>query len=251
MNMLLKGKTALITGASKGIGAATAKLFAEHGAKVAINYNSSESAAGKTVSEIKAKGGEATKFKADVTDKIQVEKMISDIDCTYGKIDILVLNAGMHVHVAPFINYSWEDLEKKLVGEMKAFFYCTKAVVPKMIESKSGIIVAVSSGLSRRASLGFSAHSAAKSAIDAYAKSLAEELGPNGIRVNVVAPGLTLTDATAFMPDENKERMAALTPLKRNATPEDIAGGILILASDYAKFITGNYLPINGGNQML
>jgi 3-oxoacyl-[acyl-carrier protein] reductase len=111
--------------------------------------------------------------------------------------------------------------------------------------------VIVSSGLSRHPGMGFCAHSSAKSALDAFAKSLALELGPSGIRVNVVAPGLTITDATSFMPEENKNRSAEATPLKRNAQPEDIAGAILVMASDHAGFITGNYLPVSGGSQML
>lgn len=120
-----------------------------------------------------------------------------------------------------------------------------------MIEQNRGSIIAVSSGLSRYPDRGFSAHSTAKSGLDAFIKSLALELGPHGIRANVVAPGLVLTDATAQLPQERKDASAQMVPLKRNALPEDIAGAILLLASEEARFISGAYLPVSGGLQML
>lgn len=120
-----------------------------------------------------------------------------------------------------------------------------------MIEQQRGCIIAVSSGLSRDPGEGFIAHSTAKSGLDAFVKSLALELGPHGIRVNVVAPGLTLTDATAQLPQEYKEASAQTIPLKRNGLPEDVAGAILLLASEEARFVTGAYLPVSGGIQML
>ena len=120
-----------------------------------------------------------------------------------------------------------------------------------MQEKKSGCIIAVSSGLSRSPGKGFIAHSSTKSALDAFVKSLALELGPDGIRVNAVAPGLTETDAIAFMPENIKQMIAEHTPLKKNAQPEDIAGAILMMASDQAQFITGAYIPVSGGSLMV
>ncbi len=130
---------------------------------------------------------------------------------------------------------------------MKAAFWCAKCVLPSMLERKQGNIIFVSSTLSRHPGFGFVAHSTAKSGLDAFAKSLAEELGPSGIRVNVIAPGLTITDATARVPQEQKELIARLTPLRRNGLPEDIAGAIAMLASEHARFVTGNYITVDGG----
>jgi len=118
------------------------------------------------------------------------------------------------------------------------------------VERRKGSVIAISSGLSRHPGEGFVAHSTAKSGLDAFAKSLALELGPHGIRVNVVAPGLTLTDATSFLPQKDKDWMAQATPMKRNGLPEDVAGAVLFLASDEARFVSGAYIPVSGGSHM-
>ncbi len=248
---LMTGRVALITGASRGIGAATAKLLANHGAAVGVNYFGSEAAAQQVVDAIAAANGKALAVKADVRDSSQVEAMVQQVTEAFGFIDTLVINANASFAIAPFIDYRWEDFEAKLLGELKGAFHPCKAVVPSMIEQKQGCIIAVSSGLSRYPSEGFCAHSTAKSGLDAFVKSLAVELGPHGIRVNAVAPGLTLTDATAFQPQEQKDLSARMAPLGRNGLPEDVAGAILLLASEEARFITGAYLPVSGGIQML
>jgi 3-oxoacyl-[acyl-carrier protein] reductase len=247
----MKDRVVLITGASRGIGAATAKLLGRHGASVGVNYYGSEAAAKEVVDEISSGGGKALAVKADVRDPHQVEAMVQQVSETFGAIDTLVVNANASFAVAPFVDYRWEDFEAKLLGELKGAFFPCKAVVPSMIEHKRGCIIAVSSGLSRYPGEGFSAHSTAKSGLDAFVKSLALELGPHGIRVNAVAPGLTITDATSFLPQEHKEASAQMVPMRRNGLPEDIAGAILLLASEEARFITGAYLPVSGGIQML
>jgi 3-oxoacyl-[acyl-carrier protein] reductase len=249
--MLLKDKIALITGASRGIGAETAKLFALEGAKVVVNYNNNQEAAQKVVDEIKSKNGQAIAVQADVTEVEQVEKMMQIIKDHWGNVDILVINAGLRFKVAPFMQLTWEDFSYKYYGEMKSFYNSSKAVIPGMIARKSGVIVAVSSGLSRHPGYGFSSHSASKSAVDALVKSLALELGSMGIRVNTVAPGLTITDATSWMPKEQQEQAANRTALKRNGMPEDIAGAILFMASDLSSHITGTYLSVDGGVSMI
>ncbi|MEH2014011.1 SDR family oxidoreductase [Nostoc sp.] len=248
---LLRDRVVLITGASRGIGAATAKLLGQHGAAVGVNYYGSETAAQEVVESITSAGGRAVAVKADVRDPQQVDAMVQEVADTLGIIDTLVINANANFPMAPFVDYRWEDFEAKLLGELKGAFFPCKAVVPSMIEHKRGIIIAVSSGLSRHPGEGFIAHSTAKSGLDAFIKSLALELGPHGIRANVVSPGLTLTDATAQLPQEYKDVSVQMVPLKRNGLPEDVAGAILLLASDEAKFITGAYLPVSGGVQML
>jgi 3-oxoacyl-[acyl-carrier protein] reductase len=248
--MLMKEKVALVTGGSRGIGAATAKLLARHGAAVAVNYFRSAKAARKVVSEIVAAGGTALAVRADVRNMNQVEAMARTAAAKLGPIDTLVLNASISFPVVPFLKFPWEDFQAKLLGEMKAAFFCCKAVVPSMVERKNGCIIGISSGLSRVPGEGFCAHSTAKSGLDAFLKSLALELGPKGIRVNVVAPGLTQTDSTAFLSQKEKDASAQMTPLKRIGLPEDVAGAVLFLASGEARFISGTYLPVSGGIHM-
>ncbi|MBW4629155.1 MAG: SDR family oxidoreductase [Brasilonema octagenarum HA4186-MV1] len=201
--------------------------------------------------EITSSGGKALPVKADVRDHQQVEAMVQQVVEAFGSIDTLVANANAAFFASSFIDTPWEDFEAKLLGELKGTFFPCKAVVPSMIEQKRGCIVVVSSGASRTPSEGLSAHSTAKSGLDAFVKSLALELGPYGIRANIVSPGLTLTDATQWLPQEQKDASAQQVPLRRNGLPEDIASAILLLASEQANFITGAYLPVSGGVQML
>jgi 3-oxoacyl-[acyl-carrier protein] reductase len=248
--MMLDGKVAIVTGSSRGIGAATAKLLAAHGARVAVNYTQNREQGERVLAEIAQSGGRAILVQADVTVREQVEAMVRRTEAEIGPVDILVNNANMRFRVAPFLEYRWEDFEEKLLSEIKASFYCCQAVVAGMAGRHSGCIVNVSSGLSRVPGKGFIAHTSAKSALDAFSKTLALELGPYGIRVNVVAPGLTLTDATAHQPKEMHEAAAARTPLKRLAGPDDVAGAVLFYCVDWSRFVTGTYLPVCGGTQM-
>jgi 3-oxoacyl-[acyl-carrier protein] reductase len=240
----------VVRGASRGFGAATAKRLARAGAAVAVNYFQSETAAGEVVAAIRESGGTAAAFRADVRDAAQCEAMAREVREKLGRVDALVLNASITFPIVPFLSYRWEEFEAKLTGELRAAFFCCKAFAPDMVERRRGAIVAVSSGLSRQPGEGFCAHSTAKSGLDAFAKSLALELGPHGVRVNVVAPGLTLTDATSFLPQKDKDGIAQMTPLKRNALPEDVAGAVLFLVSEEARFVTGTYLPVSGGAHM-
>jgi 3-oxoacyl-[acyl-carrier protein] reductase len=249
--MLLKGKTALVTGASRGIGAATAALLAENGAAVAVNYFASQEAADQVVEKILSGGGKASAFKADVRDASQVEAMVKGVEDTFGPVDILVNNASIGFPIQPFAEFPWDGMVEKLNGEIGAAFYCCQAVAPKMIERGWGRIINISSGLARTPGDGFVAHSTAKSGLDAFTRALAHEFGPKGITVNTVAPGLTETDATSFLPPEAKAGSAAHAPLRRIGQPEDVAGPVLFFASDYSRFITGTWLPVDGGHSMV
>jgi 3-oxoacyl-[acyl-carrier protein] reductase len=248
--MLLDGKVAIVTGSSRGIGAATARLLAANGAAVTVNYCQNRERGEQVLKEIQEAGGRAILIKADVTVREQVENMVAKTEAELGPVGILVNNANMSFPIKPFAEYGWEDFERKVVNEMKAAFYSCRAVVAGMIERKSGCIVNISSGLSRVPGVGFVAHTSAKSALDGFSKALALELGPHGIRVNVVAPGLTDTDAVAHRPQEMKDAVAARTPLGRIGQPDDIAGAVLFYCLDWSRFVTGSYLPVSGGVQM-
>ena len=247
----MKGKVALVTGASRGIGRATAKLLAAEGAAVAVNYFQSESAAIAVVDEIVKAGGKAYPVRGDVRDEEQVRLMVEEVEKKLGPVDLLVSNAAIGFPVRPFTQFSWNEFEAKLCGELKSIFFSCQAVLPGMIERKSGNIIAISSTLSRHSSPGFIAHCTAKSGLDAFVRSLAEEVGPFGIRVNVIAPGLTLTDATSWLPEEQKAMVADMAPLKRVGLPEDVAGAVVAMASDHNRFVTGCYIPVSGGLLML
>lgn len=248
---LLEGKVVLITGASRGIGSATARLMARHGAKVAINYLSNHARAQRVRELIIADGGVAELFQGDVTDPDQVVRVVDAVRATFGDIDVLVSNATVGFKMRSFIDYEWADFQRKLDGELRSMFCLCKAVAPHMVKRGSGSIIAVSSSMSRTWGPGFIAHSTAKSALDSFVRSLACELGPEGVRVNTVAPGLILTDATANLSPYAKDAAAARCPMRRNGLPRDVAGAILFLASDLSQFMTGTYLPVDGGFTML
>ena len=163
----------------------------------------------------------------------------------------LVNNANINFPIKPFVELTWDEMEAKFMGEMKALYNCSQAVLKDMLGRKSGKLILISSSLSRFPGYGFAAHAAAKSAMDGMAKVVASELGPAGITVNVIGPGLTLTDATAGQPKEMHEQVAAITPLRRLGLPQDIAGAVVFLASSLSDYLSGEYLPVTGGSFMI
>ena len=251
MELGLKDKVAIITGASRGIGAASARALAYHGATVIINYVQSKDKAEAVLKEIKSGGGKGMIYQADVRDLEAVEAMVDSATKEFGKIDILVNNANINFPIKPFTELAWHEIEAKIMGEMKALYNCSQAVLKDMLKRKTGKLIFISSGLSRSPGFGFAAHAAAKSAVDGMAKVMAMELGPSGITVNVIGPGLVLTDATSGQPKEMHEQLAAITPLRRLGIPEDIAGSVLFLASSLSDYLNGQYMPVNGGGYMI
>jgi len=247
----LQGKVALVTGASRGIGAAIARDLADHDAAVVINYLQSKNKAEALKKEISTAGGRAITVQADVRDRDAVDRMIATAEKELGKIDILVNNANIDFPMQPFAEMLWPDIEAKLTGEIGAMVNCCQAVIPGMMAKKYGKIILVSSTLSREPGYGFAAHCAAKAAVDSLARTMAQELGPSGIYVNVVGPGLTKTDATAGLPPDVFRHTAEHTPLLRVAEPQDIASVIMFLASEMSDYVTGQYIPVNGGGFML
>ena len=234
--MALAGNVALVTGASRGIGAAVARALAAQGVAVAVNYLASEGAAHTLVAEIAAAGGRAMAVKADARDRAQLDAMAATVQAEFGPIGILVLNASIGFPMTSFQDYPW------------AAFHGCQAVLPQMLERHDGTIIAISSGLARNPGWGFCAHSAAKAALEGFVRALAFELGPMGIRVNAVAPGLILTDATMHIPDKHKQAAAAHAPLRRNGQAEDVAEAVLGIL--LANFVTGATLPVNGGGHV-
>ena len=185
-----------------------------------------------------------------VRDAAQVTRLAAATAEALGPVDILVLNAGPSVPWKSVTELTQAEFETKVLDEMRCFFLPAKGVMPSMIERKRGSIIGISSGLSRYPSFGFTAHTTSKSAVDGLMKSLALELGPYGIRVNTVAPGLTRTDATAHIPKEQVQAIAGMTPLRRVGEAEDVAGVVLALAGDACSFVSGTYIPVSGGIQM-
>lgn len=247
----LQGKVALVTGASRGIGAAVAWDLADHGAAVVINYLNSKDKAEALKNRIIAAEGKAITVQADVRDRSAVDIMVAAAENELGQVDILVNNANIDFPMLPFAEMAWSDIEAKLTGEIGAMVHCCQAVIPAMVKKKYGKIILVSSSLSREPGYGFAAHCAAKAAMDSLARTMALELGSSGIYVNVVGPGLTRTDATAGLPQEVFTHTAEHAPLLRVAEPQDIASVVMFLASEMSDYLTGQYIPVNGGAFML
>jgi len=240
-------KTVFITGASRGIGAACAIYFAHHGYDVAVNYLKNQASAKKIVSDIRALGQNAISLCGDVSDKKQVDEMISKCTKELGTISVLVNNAGI-AEQKLFTDITADDWRKMFSVNVDGMYNTISAVLPQMIHEKCGSIVNVSSMWGITGASCEVHYSAAKAAIIGLTKALAKELGPSNIRVNCVAPGLIKTDMNKNLSKEDIEGVIEETPLCKIGTPEDIAKAIFFLAdSDCSPFTTGQILSPNGG----
>ena len=239
-------RTAIVTGASRGIGAAIAALLSRNGYSVCVNYHRSPERAREVVSAICRQGGQAFCLGADVSDSAQVDALVSEAESRYGKIDLLVNNAAIASQKL-FTDISEEEWDRLFAVDVKGAFLCSRAVLPSMISRKSGCIVNISSIWGLCGASCEVHYSAAKAALIGMTKALAQEVGPSGIRVNCVAPGVIDTEMNVQLSGEDLAALAEETPLGRIGTPAEVARTIAFLASEEASFLTGQVVSPNGG----
>lgn len=240
------GKIAVVTGASKGIGRACALRLAKDGMTVVVNYSHSDAEAAKTVEEIKAAGGDSVAYKADVSDLNQVKDMFKFVSDTYGRVDVLVNNAGI-VRDEYLLMLTQENLDKCLDLNIKGYFYCAQQAALKMFSQKSGVIVNMSSVSSKMALAGQSVYSATKGAVNSMTQTMAKELARKKIRVNAVCPGFVQTEMVDQLPEDKKKEYLKEVPLGRFADVNEVAGLVSFLCSDDASYITGQAIVLDGG----
>lgn len=238
--------TVLITGASRGIGAACAEAFAKAGYDVAVNYCRSEDKALALVNRLKALGTRAFAVRADVSDSAQVRAMFGTVKAELGAPEVLVNNAGISMF-GLLTDLSDDDWNRMIASDLSSVFYCCRAALPDMIRARKGSIINIASMWGEVGASCEAAYSAAKAGVIGLTKALAKEVGPSGVRVNAVSPGVVMTDMMSGFTDDDIEALKAETPLEALGTPGDIAEAVLFLASDKARFITGHVMSVNGG----
>ena len=247
--MNLTGKVALVTGASRGIGQATAIDLAKAGADVVVNFIGNEAVAQETVAAIEALGRKAIKIKADVGNAEDVQAMVDEAVAAFGHIDILVNNAGI-TRDGLLIRMKDSDWDDVLNINLKGVYLVTKAVAKLMVKQRAGRIINMTSVSGVTGNVGQANYAAAKAGVIGFTKTCAKELAARGITVNAVAPGFIETAMTDVLPEKIKEGIAATVPFGRMGQPEEIASVVTFLASDFASYITGQVLNVDGGMVM-
>jgi acetoacetyl-CoA reductase len=241
----LEGKAALVTGGSRGIGRAIVLELAREGARVALNYQSSDEKAQAVASEAEAFGGKVMLAKANVSVSQEARQMVKQVAEEFGRLDILVNNAGItrDSSLKKMTDEQWEEV---IQTNLNGYFYCTSAVIPVMSDQKFGRIINISSMNGQIAAFGQANYSASKGGIIAFTKTAALELARSGITVNTVAPGFTDTDMFAAVPEKIQDQIKSRIPIGRFAKPEEIAKAVLFLAAD-GDYVTGQQINVNGG----
>ena len=243
---LLAGKTALITGATRGIGRAIALRFAAEGADVAFTYRSQHEAAQSLVSELEAMGVRAKAYTSDAASFEDAHKVVEDVKETFGRIDVLVNNAGI-TKDGLMMRMDEAQWDAVIDTNLKSAFNFIHACTPVMARQRSGSIISMSSVVGVSGNAGQCNYSASKAGLIGLTKSMAKEMGPRGIRANCIAPGFIATDMTGALPENVRQEWEKQIPLRRGGTPEDVAGVAVFLASDLARYVTGQVVNCCGG----
>lgn len=243
---LLEGKTAIITGASRGIGKGIAEVFAKQGANVAFTYSSSAESAKALEDSLNAMGIKAKGYQSDASDFNQAQEFVNVVLADFGKVDILINNAGITKDNL-LMRMSEEDFDKVIAVNLKSVFNMTKAIQKTFLGQRSGSIINMSSVVGVKGNAGQANYAASKAGVIGFTKSVALELGSRNIRCNAIAPGFIETEMTAKLGENVVKEWAAAIPLKRGGTTEDVANACLFLGSDLSAYVTGQVLNVDGG----
>ena len=242
---LLEGKTALVTGATRGIGRAIAVKFAQAGANVAFTYRQINSNAEELIKEIEALGVKCKGYAADAADFAATDAVVKEVVADFGRIDVLVNNAGI-TKDGLILRMTEEQWDAVITTNLKSAFNFTRAVVPFMAKQRGGSIINMSSVVGENGNAGQCNYSASKAGLIGLAKSIAKEMGPRGIRANCIAPGFIVTDMTSAIPEEMRAEWAKTIPLRRAGNPDDVANVALFLASDLSAYVSGQVINCCG-----
>ena len=247
--MKLAGKFALVTGASRGIGKACALKLAELGADVAVNYSSSKEKAEEVAAQIREMGRQAVAIKADISIQEEAEALVEETIKSLGGLDILVNNAGV-ARDSLLIRMKEEDWTKVLETNLSSVFFTTKSASKYMMKKRQGRIINMSSVVGVSGNAGQANYAASKAGVIGFSKSIAKELAPRNILVNVIAPGFIETDMTDALTEQQKEGILSVVPLKQYGKPEDVANAVAFLASEESRYLTGQVIHVDGGMNM-
>lgn len=248
---LLEGTRALVTGAGRGIGVSIALQLAGQGAHIALAYRSSSAGATQTAERIRAAGGTAAVLQADLTDEAQCVRLMQETLGALGGLDVLINNAAGFGAPALIADAPWQSMDDEWNAVVRPVYLLTRAALPHLIARKSGRIVNLSATLLQRPAPAYGAHAMAKAAVLAFTRTLAREVGPQGITVNAVSPGMTLTEFSQSLPEAQQAAVRERTPLRRLATPDDVAKAVVFFCSPLADFVTGSNIAPDGGLAVL